>query len=292
MEVKTIAVIGAGTMGNGIAQIAATAGLDVWLQKWKRNEQDDWLGRALKPIQGSLERVVKKGNMTEAEKDAVLSRIHVTHDLKEAVENADYIIESIPEMFDRKIEIFKELDKFAQKHAVLATNTSTFRITSIAVATTRQDKVIGTHFFNPPVMRRFVEVIRGFGTSDETLQLTNDLFHKWDMETIVCQKDSVGFVTSRLSVAFSNEAMRIHEEGLATADDIDKACRLAFGHPMGPLLVADATGLDTSLNARRSLFAVYGERFRPPQTLVNMVEAGHVGKKAGQGYYTYDKEKK
>ncbi len=290
MEIKTVAVIGAGTMGNGIAQIAATAGMNVRLQKWKRNEQDDWLQRALKPIQSSLERVVKKGNMTESGKDEVLSRIHTTHDLKEAVEHADYIVESIPEIFERKIEIFKEIDRLAPDHAVLATNTSTFRITSLAVATKRQDKVIGTHFFNPPVMRRFVEVVRSLDTSDETLQTTLDLLGKWDMETIVCQKDSIGFITSRLMVVFSNEAMRVHEEGLATAEDIDKACRLAFGHPMGPLAVADATGLDTSLNARRSLFAVYGDRYRPPQTLVNLVEAGHVGRKSGRGYHVY-KEK-
>jgi 3-hydroxybutyryl-CoA dehydrogenase len=285
MEIKTIAVIGSGIMGSGIAQVAAAAGLNVRL----RDIKDEFLDHALATIETSLGRMVKKGKLGESEKAGIINRINPTTELKPAVEGVDYVIEAVPEILELKLEVFRELDALASKHVILATNTSQFRITSIAAATKRPEKVVGTHFFNPPVMRRFVEIIRGLDTSDETLQTTLDLFMKLDMETIVCQKDSAGFITTRLLSLWVNEAQRIYEEGLATVEDIDKACRLAFGHPMGPLETSDFTGLDTGLHVRKALFNTLGERYRPTQTLINLVEGGHLGRKSGRGYYSYKK---
>lgn len=284
MEVKQVAVIGAGIMGHGIAQVVSTAGFDVHL----RDIGQEYLDKATEKIQDSLSRFVRKGRLSEEDSQATLKRIHTTTDLKEAVVNADYIIEAVPEILDLKKELFADMDKMAAPHAVLATNTSQFRITAIASSTKRRDKVIGTHFFNPPVIRRLVEIIRALDTSDETLELTQSLCQKWDMETVVCKRDTAGFVTSRLISLWSVEAERIYEEGIASIEDIDKACRLAFGHPMGPFETSDFTGLDTGLRVRTALAEVYGDRFRPTQTRVNLVEAGYYGRKTGRGFYRYD----
>jgi 3-hydroxybutyryl-CoA dehydrogenase len=284
MDLSRIAVVGAGIMGSGITQVAATAGFDVWM----RDVEDAVLDRSLKNIDRSFERMVKKGKLEESEKSKILERIHPITDLEEALEEADYVIEAVPEILELKLQVFAEMDNMAAEHVILATNTSQFRITSIAAATGRPDRVVGTHFFNPPVMRRFVEIVRGLATSEDTLQVSRDLFRGWDMETIVCQKDSAGFITTRMIGLWVNEAQRMYEEGLATVEEIDKACRLAFGHPMGPLEIADFTGLDTGLHVRKALFEAYGERYRPTQTLINLVAGGHLGRKSGRGYYTYE----
>ena len=206
------------------------------------------------------------------------------------LKDADYIIEAVPEDLELKKKVFAEMDQIAPAHAVFATNTSQFRITSIASATKRRDKVLGTHFFNPPVIRRLVEIIKGLDTSDATLELTLSLCKKWDMETVVCKKDSAGFITTRLISLWSLEAERIYEEGIASIEDIDKACRLAFGHPMGPFETSDFSGLETGLKVRRALTEVYGERFRPTQTRTSLVEAGYLGRKTGRGFYLYEKK--
>jgi 3-hydroxybutyryl-CoA dehydrogenase len=285
MEIRNVAVIGAGIMGHGIAQVVATAGLEVMMHDIEQRCLDE----AMKKITDSLSRFLRKGKITQEQSLETIKRIRPTLDLKEAVSGADYVIEAVPEILDLKKDLFAEMDSLAPPHAILATNTSQFRITSIASATKRRDKVIGTHFFNPPVIRRLVEIVRGLETSDETLQITRDLCHSWDMETVVCKKDSAGFITSRLIALWSVEAERIYEEGVASIEDIDKACRLAFGHPMGPFETSDLTGLDTGLRVRSALAEVYGDRFRPTQTRINLVEAGHLGRKTGRGFYNYGK---
>ena len=286
MKVQKIAVIGAGIMGNGIAQVISTAGFSVSL----RDIEQKYLDSALGKIKESLSRFVKKGKLTDGDLQSILKRIHLTTDTRKAVEDADYIIEAVPEVLDLKRELFAEMDRLAPPHAIMATNTSQFRITSVASATKRRDKVIGTHFFNPPPLRRLVEIIRGLDTSDETLESTKSLCQKWEMETVVCKKDTAGFITSRLLGLWAIEAEKIYEEGIASIEDIDKACRLAFGHPMGPFETSDFTGLDTGLKVRWALAEVYGERYRPTQTRINLVEAGYYGRKAGRGFYRYDEK--
>jgi 3-hydroxybutyryl-CoA dehydrogenase len=283
METRKIAVLGAGIMGHGIAQVLSTAGYEVFL----RDVDQTCLENGMRNIKTSLEKFEKKGALSAEEVKRTLMRIHPTVDLPKAVERVDYVIEAAPEVLDLKRKLFSELDRLVSDHAVLATNTSQFSITSIASATTRPDRVIGTHFFNPPVIRRLVEIIRALGTSDEALRITQDLCTQCNMETILCRKDTPGFVTSRLTAIFSVEAERIYEEGIASIEDIDKACRLAFGHPMGPFETSDFVGLDTGLRVRFALAQAYGERFRPQQTRINLVEAGHHGRKTGRGFYPY-----
>jgi 3-hydroxybutyryl-CoA dehydrogenase len=284
MEINNIAVIGAGTMGHGIALAASMAGYHVFL----RDIEQAYLAAALGKILNSLSRVQKKGKISEEEAEGVLDRIHTTTALKEAIETADFIIEAVPEILDLKKELFAEMDKLAPSHAIMATNTSQFRITAIGSTTMRRDKIIGTHFFNPPVIRRLVEIVRALDTSDETLALTKSLCEKFGMETVVCNRDTAGFITTRLTALWTVEAERIYEEGIASIEDIDKACRLAFGHPMGPFETSDLVGLDSGVRVRMALADVYGERFRPTQTRINLVEAGNYGRKTGRGFYKYD----
>lgn len=286
MEVKKVAVIGAGIMGPGIAQVAATAGFPVCMMDIEKKCLDS----AMERMWDSLSRFARKGKLSQEEAQAVLGRISTTTELRVAVEDADYVIEAVPEILDLKKELFAKMDELAPPHAILATNTSQFRITAIAAGTKRRDKVIGTHFFNPPPIRRLVEIIRALDTSEESLECTQDLCRKWDMETVVCRKDSAGFITSRLIALWTVEAERIYEEGLASVEDIDKACRLAFGHPMGPFETSDFSGLDTGLRVRQALTEVYGERFRPSQFRVNLVESGYLGRKTGRGFYRYDEK--
>jgi len=281
---ERIAVVGAGIMGYGIAQVAAMAKFKVFL----RDIDEAILKEALAKIIGSLTRYVRKGSLTQKEVDEIMERITPTTDLKKAVEEADYIIEAVPEILSLKRELFSEIDRYAPSHCILSTNTSQYRITAIATATKRRDKVIGTHFFNPPVMRHLVEIIKGLETSEETLAVTKDLCSRLEMEIVVCQKDSAGFITTRLISLWLNEAQRIYEEGIASKEDIDKACRIAFGHPMGPFEIFDLSGLDTVLHIMSALAENYGERFKPNQTLINLVESGYMGKKTGRGFYIYD----
>ncbi|MEW6201665.1 MAG: 3-hydroxyacyl-CoA dehydrogenase family protein [bacterium] len=288
MEIKKVSVLGAGVMGHGIAQVAATTGFDVIF----RDIEQKFLDRGVENIRKSLERFVKKEKLTEAQTEETLKRITTTTDLKEAAGNADVVIEAAPEILELKKEIFKELDEFCPPHTILATNTSQFSVTAIASATKRRDKVIGTHWFNPPVMMKLIEVVRGLDTSDETVEIILDMAKKFGKETVVCLKDTPGFITTRLISLWANEAQRILEEGIATMEDIDKACRLAFGHPMGPFETNDYTGLDTTLYVREALAKVYGERYAPRNMLRNLVNAGYLGRKTGRGFYIYDKSKK
>lgn len=281
MEIKTIAVVGGGAMGNGIAQVAATAGYDVIL----RDISDAALERASATIRKSLERVVKAGKLAEADFNAAIARVKTTTEL-DGVAGADYVIEAIPEQLALKQDMFKQLDALCRPGVILATNTSELSVTAIAAATRRPEHVIGMHWFNPPPVMKLVEIVRGVRTSDETLRLTEEVSHKLGKETVVC-KDAQGFITSRALSALLIECYRIAEEGLASFEDIDKAIRLGLNHPMGPLELSDYVGMDVLVHAAEGMTEAFGDRFRMPQSVVKMVEAGNYGRKSGRGFYDY-----
>jgi 3-hydroxybutyryl-CoA dehydrogenase len=282
LEIKKVAVIGAGTMGHGIAQVAATAHYDVCLNDIK----DEFLARARSGIDGSLDRMLKKEKITAQEKEAILSRITFTTDIPKAVKDADLIIEAIPEILELKKEMFKKLDGLSKPEAILGTNTSQNSITEIASVVANPSRVVGTHFFNPPVMMRLVEVVKGLETADSVVEQIRAFATKLGKEIVVC-KDSQGFISTRVLVALRLECYRILEEGIATKEDIDKTLKLALGHPMGQFELADFSGLDIEVPICEGLAKVYGERFRPPQSLVHLVKAGRLGKKSGKGWYNY-----
>jgi 3-hydroxybutyryl-CoA dehydrogenase len=282
LEIKKVAVIGAGTMGHGIAQVAATAHYDVCLNDIK----DEFLARAKSGIDGSLDRMVKKEKITEQEKQAILSRITFTTDIAKAVKDADLIIEAIPEILELKKEMFKKLDNLSKPEAILGTNTSQNSITEIASVVANPSRVVGTHFFNPPVMMRLVEVVKGLETADSVVEQIRAFATKLGKEIVVC-KDSQGFISTRVLVALRLECYRVLDEGIATKEDIDKVLKLALGHPMGQFELADFSGLDIEVPICEGLAKVYGERFRPPQSLVHLVKAGRIGKKVGKGWFNY-----
>lgn len=279
-NIKKVGVLGAGIMGHGITQVCAQAGCEVVL----RDIDQKYLDRGLDNIKKSVGKFVEKGKMQKAEADAALGRIRTSTKLAE-LKDADFIIEAIPENLNLKKETFAELDKICRPDAIFASNTSQLSITAIATAA-RPAKFIGMHWFNPPQLMRLIEVIRGLLTSDETLQVTLDFSKRLGKETVVC-KDSQGFITTRAINAFRLECIRIYEEGIASIEDIDKAIKLAFNHPMGPFELADFGGLDTILAINEAMTQVFGDRFRPPQTIRKMVAAGHYGRKSGRGFYDY-----
>ncbi len=282
LEIKKVAVIGAGIMGHGIAQVAATAHYDVSLNDIK----DEFLARAKSGIDGSLDRMLKKEKITAQEKEAVLSRITFTTDLAKAVKDADLIIEAIPEVLELKKEMFKKLDSLSKPEAILGTNTSQNSITEIASVVANPSRVVGTHFFNPPVMMRLIEVVKGLETADSVIEQIRGFATKVGKEIVVCM-DSQGFISTRVLVAMRLECYRIYEEGIASKEDIDKTLKLALGHPMGQFELADFSGLDIEVPICEGLAKVYGDRFRPPQSLVHLVKAGRLGKKSGRGWFNY-----
>jgi 3-hydroxybutyryl-CoA dehydrogenase len=284
MDITRIAVVGGGgQMGTGIAQVAASAAFDVVIV----DVSDAALQRAEQRIAKSLERLVSAGRLDASQAAAVAQRISHDTDLDAAVATADHVIETVPEDLAVKHDVLRRIDAAAGDHVIVASNTSQFSISKLAAATRRADRVIGTHWFNPPPLMRLIEVIRGVMTSDETLATTLALAERFGKETIVCQKDTQGFVTSRLIMLWCIEAMRIVEEGIATVEDVNKACQLAFNHPMGPLDTADMGGLDSVVMAGEALAAQYGERFRLPQNVRALVNAGNYGHKTGTGFRDY-----
>jgi 3-hydroxybutyryl-CoA dehydrogenase len=287
MIIKKIGVIGTGIMGSGIAQVAAQAGFTVFMV----DVENKFIQNAFDVIKNSLERFVKAGKITENQKDEIIRRIEGTVDLKDAVKDADIIIEATPEEMDLKKRVFKELDEYTPDHTILATNTSSLSITEIASATKRPDKVIGMHFSNPVPMMEMVEIIKGLDTSDETLNIIVDLSKKMNKEPIICNRDSPGFIGNRFFPLFINEAIYTLMEGIATKEDIDKAAKIGLHHPMGPLELCDFTGLDTILHVLEYLHGELGEKFRPCPLLKQMVRAGYLGRKTGRGFYTYTKER-
>jgi 3-hydroxybutyryl-CoA dehydrogenase len=280
-----LAVIGSGLMGSGIAQVAAQAGWDVVL----RDVTEEQLDRGLAAIRKSYSRFVAKGSLTDADAEAALGRITVTTDL-EAAADADIAVEAVFESVEVKAEVFGELDRICKDGAVLASNTSAIPITQIAAATARPESVVGTHFFSPVPMMKLCELVRGFHTSDATLAAARAFAEELGKECIVVNRDVAGFVTTRLIAALVVEAVKLYESGVATAEDIDTACRLGFGHAMGPLATADLTGVDIMRNATRNIYTeTQDEKFAPPEILNRMVTAGAIGRKAGRGFYTYEK---
>ncbi len=281
---RKVAVVGAGLMGSGIAQVAAQAGYDVVL----RDVADTALERARKAIVTSYDRFVEKGRLAAEDRDAALARITTTTEL-EAAADADIVVEAVFEQLEVKREVFTALDKACRPDTVLATNTSAIPITQIAAVTERPESVVGTHFFSPVPMMKLCELVRGYRTSDETLDRARRFAGDVGKTCIVVNRDVAGFVTTRLIVALSVEAAKLVESGVASAEDVDVACRLGFGHAMGPLQTMDLTGVDIMVNAARNIYTdTQDEKFYPPEVLQRMVTAGALGRKSGQGWYTYD----
>jgi 3-hydroxybutyryl-CoA dehydrogenase len=278
-----LAVIGAGLMGSGIAQVAAVAGYEVVL----RDITDQATARGLAGIEASYAKFVGKGKLAEADAAAALARITTTTDLG-AAHDADVVVEAVFEEIEVKHAVFRELDKICKPGAILGTNTSALPITQVAAATERPESVVGMHFFSPVPLMALCELVRGFKTSDETLAGAREFAERVGKTCIVVNRDVAGFVTTRLIAALSVEAVRLYENGVASAEDIDLACRLGFGHAMGPLATLDLTGVDIMRNAARNIHTeTHDPKFAVPELLNRMVTAGDLGRKTGRGFYTY-----
>jgi 3-hydroxybutyryl-CoA dehydrogenase len=285
MTQKKVCVVGIGVMGNGLAQVCAQAGYDTAVVS--RSEES--LERGLKHIQRGLSVFVKRGRMQQEDADGMMDALrgNATTSLEEGAAGADFVIEAVYEDLELKKGIFKELDRICPEHTILASNTSTFPIIALATVTARPDKVIGTHFMNPPPLVHGVEIIKSLMTSEDTLQRTDEFVQSLGKEPIMV-KDSPGFVVSRMICLVMNEAVRMHEEGVASVEDIDKIARLCFNWPMGPFQLLDLIGIDIVAAVLNAMYAETGnERFKPALLMVQMVRAGWTGRKAGKGFYDY-----
>ena len=282
LDVQRVAVIGSGTMGSGIAQVAARAGYETALF----DAAPGVAQRALERVGEALARAVEKGKCTAAERTQALGRLRPFTSLEEAAAFADLVIEAAPEDLELKKELFSRLSRAARSEAILASNTSSLPITAIASAAKGPERVIGLHFFNPVPVMKLLEIVQGERTAPLVVAAARAVGARLGKEVVVV-RDAPGFATSRLGLALSLEAMRMVEEGVASVEEIDRAIELGYGHPMGPLKLTDVVGLDVRLAIAEHLYAELGERFRPPQLLRRMVRAGKLGKKAGEGFYKY-----
>ena len=283
MSARSLAVIGAGTMGHGIAQVAAMAGHVVALV----DATTELAVRGVDRIRENLDGAVARAKLTADQREAALARVHPLGDLADAVASANFVVEAVPERMDLKRAIFRDLEKATTESVILASNTSSLSITDLQRRLEHPERVIGLHFFNPVHINRLVEVVRGKRTSDATLTTSLEFVRELGKDPIVVN-DSPGFATSRLGVLLGLEAMRMLEEGVASAEDIDKAMELGYRHPMGPLKLSDLVGLDVRLDIADYLYKkLGGRRFKPPRILRAKVAEGKLGKKTGEGFYRW-----
>ncbi len=284
MNIQTIGVIGCGLMGSGIVEVAARTGFDVIVSE----ANNDFLQAGLARIDKSLGRALKKGKLSEEEMAAIKARITGVVGL-DAFTDVDMAIEAVSENIDLKRSIFEELDEVTRPDVILASNTSSISIAALAAVTSRPDKVVGMHFFNPVPVMALLELVRGILTSDETLATAREIGERMGKKPVVA-KDSPGFIVNRLLIPFLLDAVRMYESGLATREDIDAGVRLGLNHPMGPLTLADFVGLDTTLFVADVLYEEYGDpNFKAPPLLRQMVAAGLLGRKSGRGFYDWRK---
>jgi len=283
--IRNISILGSGTMGRGIAYLAALSGFDTVIY----DVDTAALDAAKASIDSTLRKGVEKGKVTETQAKEAMERVHLVPDLEPAVHGADLIIEAAPETFDLKKDLFAQADLFCGPETILASNTSSMSITKLAGTVEQRDRFIGMHFFNPPHVMKLIEIVRGERTSDETVEQVRAVAVELGKTPIVV-RDSPGFATSRLGVAIGLEAIRMLEEGVASAEDIDRAMELGYNHPMGPLKLTDLVGLDVRLGIAEYLASTLGPRFEPPQLLRDLVAQGKLGKKTGEGFYRWQSE--
>ena len=282
MQISNIGIVGAGTMGSGISQVAALTGYDIVMQ----DVSDEATNRGLGTIDKSLQRLVDREKITADAKDAAIRKISTTTDLSDLAD-CDLVIEAATENMDLKLDLFEEIDKVSRPETIIASNTSSLSLTKLASVSNRPDKVIGMHFFNPVPMMALVEIIRALQTSDDTFTTVDELTRELG-KTPVSVKDSPGFVVNRMLVPMINEAVFILYEGIASADEIDAAMKLGAGHPMGPLALADMIGIDVCLYVMNILLEEFGDsKFRPCPLLKQMVDAGYLGRKSAKGFFDY-----
>jgi len=285
-EIKTIAVIGAGTMGRGIAHVAALGGYRTILEDLLPNA----LRRAESEIRNNLDKAVELGKVSSPDAQAAVGRLEYAGSVEDAAREADLVIEAVPEELESKIEIFTLLDKVCRPGTILASNTSSLSITEIAGVTYRANKCVGMHFFNPVHKMKLIEIVRASQTDDETIAVAVDIGKRMGKEIVVI-KESPGFITSRINALIGNEAFYMLGEGIASAEDIDKALKLGLNHPMGPFELVDLVGLDTRLHILDYLHRTLGEKYKPAPLLVEHVRAGRLGRKVGKGVYEYPAKK-
>jgi len=283
--IQQLTILGTGTMGRGIAYLSAVAGYDTVLF----DADPAALDGAKAALESVLRKGVEKSKITESAAADAMARVQLIPDLEPAVSGADLIIEAVPESFELKVELFAQADLFCGPDTILASNTSSISITKLASNVERRDRFVGMHFFNPPHVMKLVEIVRGERTSDETIEQVRQIAEKMGKTAIVV-RDSPGFATSRLGVAIGLEAIRMFEEGVGSAADIDRAMELGYNHPMRPLRLTDLVGLDVRLAIAEYLASTLGARFEPPQLLRDMVAQGKLGRKTGEGFYTWDQE--